>query len=145
MLLRHEDLFHVGIVVDDLQKGMEQYGDSPGLAWRECACPTPDVLTPQGCRKMRAGAVYSDNGPLHYELIQRDDDGLWQQVGLHDLGYFTDDLVGDIERLAEHGFAEEGVMHRDGLPTAAYVTLAGAIRVELIPRSSCQRLIGREA
>ncbi|GAA1510890.1 VOC family protein [Nocardioides humi] len=140
-MLRHEDLFHVGIVVEDLQAGMAAYGDPLGLDWRECFYPTPDVLTPEGFHTMEVGAVYSRSGPVHYELLQQHPGGLWADLGLHHLGYFTDDLPGEIERLCAAGATREGVMHRDGSPVGAYLLL-DRTRIELIPRSAADRLIG---
>ncbi|MFE5700362.1 VOC family protein [Rhodococcus koreensis] len=143
MVLAHEDLFHVGVVVEDLSEGMAEFGESLGLTWRRPFFPVADVKTPQGRQTMQVGAVYTEHGPVYYELLQRYDSGLWQTCGLHHLGYWSDDVAGDTERLVKRGYVLEGMMMRDDAVTGAYLLLNGSSRVELIPRSSSQRLLGK--
>ncbi|MFD9665117.1 VOC family protein [Rhodococcus sp. NPDC059968] len=143
MVLKHENLFHVGVVVEDLDQGMAEFRESLGVSWRQPFFPSADVKTPHGRSTMKVGAVYTEHGPVHYELLQRIDSGLWQTCGLHHLGYWSNDVAGDTERLVKLGYVLEGMMMREDEVIGAYLLLNGSSRIELTPRSSSQRLLGK--
>src|SRR6266550_3512384 len=75
-VLRHADLFHTGIIVDDLAAATEECGDALGLTWHEGGAEVR-LLTADGARTVRTAYAMSKEGPHHVELGQSIEGTLW--------------------------------------------------------------------
>ena len=74
--MRHANLFHTGIVVDDLAAAKEQLGDLLGVTWFEGGGAVR-VITDNGACTVRATHALSQEGPHHVELAQSADGTRW--------------------------------------------------------------------
>lgn len=134
-------LFHVGVVVGDLERAMSEWADALGVRWRTSFAGVTEVHQGGTVTEVPFSAVYSVAGPVHIELIPLAPGTVWNVLGVHHIGYWSDDLNGDIERHVTKGASVEALMRRDGKLLAAYLDF-GSSRVELVPTTSRERLVG---
>ena len=133
--LRHANLFHTGIVVDDLAAATEQLGDLLGVTWFEGGGDVR-VITDDGARTVRASYALSREGPHHVELAQSVDGTLWSATApgqAHHLGYWVDDVAAasaELSRLGSPRVATVAVAD-DAPPMCAYHQ-ANGLYVELV-------------
>lgn len=111
----HAELFHSGIIVDDLEEAMEVFGAEFGVRWTPVLDNVRPIVTDGRTVDLRFRVVYSIDGPHRYELVEAIPDTLWQSVPgqsarLHHVGYWSDDIEAD-------GAAFE----RAGIPTVAVI------------------------
>lgn len=135
--MRAEDQFHTGIVVDDLDAMVAGLSELFGYEWcDEIAVPTP-VDLPQGQITLTLRFRYSRSVP-RLEVIESVPGTLWTAVdgsGIHHLGYWSDDVPSDCDRLTARGLALEATGRRpDGTAYWAYLRGQGGPRVELVSR-----------
>jgi hypothetical protein len=132
-VLGNLDVFHVGVVVDDLDASMATLGAGLGLRWAPVQERTQTVRRADGEVIQEAiRFTYSIDGPLHLELIDSTENEVWGTTpagGLHHVGAYADDVTvppGSGMTL-EYGGGEgpEPVGF-------AYYTAPGGIRVELV-------------
>jgi hypothetical protein len=80
--------------------------------------------------------VHSCQGPLHIELLEGSPGSIWETpltTCVHHVGYWSDDIAGDIERLGHEGWSLELSLFAGGRPVEfAYLSKAGSIRIELV-------------
>jgi hypothetical protein len=98
------DMYHVGIVVPDLEDGQAHFADLFGVRW------APIVEAPMAVRAADGSVttvdlrlVYSVDAP-HLELIQAVPGSIWvlnPHSNIHHIGFWSHDLGGDRSRL--HG------------------------------------------
>ena len=103
--LRHANLFHTGIVVDDLAAAQEQLGELLGVTWFEGGGDVR-VITDDSARTVRASYALSQEGPHHVELAQSVEGTLWTATApgrAHHLGYWVDDVGAASAELARLG------------------------------------------
>lgn len=133
--LRHANLFHTGIVVDDLAAATAQLGDLLGVTWFEGGGDVR-VITDDGARTVRASYALSREGPHHVELAQSVDGTLWSVTApgqAHHLGYWVDDVAAasaELTRLGSPRVATVAVAD-DAPPMCAYHQ-ANGLYVELV-------------
>jgi len=135
------DVFHVAVLVDDLDEAIERYGRTLGLTFgaRQDRCLSvgtsgaPDVDT-------NLSLVYSHQGPPYIELMQATaDTGVWgkhRSPGFHHIGAWVDDLDGRLAELAAEGTRAEATLGMSGKVIAVYLEpddLSG-VRLELCSR-----------
>jgi hypothetical protein len=128
--------FHFGIVTDDLGVSMRHLSQSLGFTWTEPSSGGMLFHDVDGRPQPQPLSCISREGPIHLDLIQGAPGSIWAAQGprLHHFAYWTDDLVGDIDRLAADGWRLE-LTKPDvtGSPTQfAYLVRADGFRVELI-------------
>jgi hypothetical protein len=131
------DHFHVGIVVDDFERALEELGILFDHEW----CPTMSVSTPvvlpDGEATLDLVFAYSRTVP-RVEVIQSMPGTLWVPVpasGIHHLGYWSDDVAADAKRLTARGYATEATGVRpDGTAIWAYHRSPTGPRIELVSR-----------
>lgn len=101
-------LFHTGVIVDDLDSAMTQWGAALGLHWTPPKTASTPMQCPDGIRGREVRFVYSVEGPHHIELLEQVDATPYLSLTggrhIHHLGYYTDDLLGESRRLEEQGF-----------------------------------------
>jgi hypothetical protein len=134
-------MFHIGVIVEDLERGMAEWSDMLGLRWRSLVSGVSEIHRGGVVTAMPILAVYSVDGPVHLELIALARGTVWDVLGLHHVGYWSDDVAADIDRLVAGGASVEAQMQRDGKVLAAYLTLSMS-RIELIASASRERLVG---
>ena len=135
-VLRHEYLFHTGIVVDDLDAARQEYGEALGVSWRAGGADVR-LLTDEGSRTVRTSYVLSKEGPHHVELVQSIPGTLWTTVApghAHHLGYWVDDLAAASDELERRGGHRLGsvAMRDDAPPMCAYYRTTNGLCVEIV-------------
>jgi hypothetical protein len=138
VVLRTGDLFHTGIVVDDLAAARDAMGREMGLTWREGGAAVR-LITEDGARTVHTAYALSREGPHHIELVQSIEDTLWTAPTpghAHHLGWWVDDVGGAGAALRGRGAAHLGTvaMTDDAPPMCAYFRLTDGLCVELVDR-----------
>jgi hypothetical protein len=133
--VRAHDQFHTGIVVDDLDAALVDLSELFGYEWcPELHIQTPVVL-PTGELTLDLRFTYSVTVP-RLELIQSIPGTLWVPAatsGVHHLGYWSDDVASDGDRLVARGYAVEATGARpDGNAIWAYHRNPAGPRIELV-------------
>jgi hypothetical protein len=134
--LRHADLYHTGIVVDDLTTAKEEFGALLGVTWLEGGGEVR-LVTETGPMPVAASYALSAEGPHHVELVQAVPGTLYT-VGVarqaHHLGYWTDDVEAASAALARAGLPRECTMDvgEGSAPMCAYHRAGDGFYVELV-------------
>ena len=135
--MRADDQFHVGIVVDDLDAALIEMTDLFGYEWCSLISVETPVVLPDGEASLGLTFAYSKNEP-RVEVIQSIPGTLWipaPESGLHHLGFWSDDVGADADRLTRQGYAREASgLRPDGEPMWAYHRRPGGPRIELVSR-----------
>lgn len=136
--LRHADLFHTGIVVDDLGAAKAELGEQLGLTWFEGGAEVR-VLGPDGARTVTTAYVLSREGPHHVEVTQSVPGTLWSTAApghAHHLGYWVDDVVASSDALAARGseLVARVAMADDAPPICAYHRTSTGLYLEVVNR-----------
>ena len=134
--VRPEDLFHTGVVVDDLAGAKDELGDQLGLTWFEGG---GEVTLRSGDDVTTVSAAYaiSREGPHHVELCQSVEGTLWTATPpghAHHLGYWATDVAEVSAALSARGMPlvasiAAGV---DAPPMCAYHQSANGLYVEVV-------------
>jgi catechol 2,3-dioxygenase-like lactoylglutathione lyase family enzyme len=108
-------LNHVGMLVEDLDKGIAHYAKALGLRFRPANVASFAVVEEDG---VSAPAdlimTYSMEGPPYVELMQAMGSGVWSArhgIGLHHIGGFVADIEGEVRRLAREGLTPEASIY----------------------------------
>lgn len=103
--------FHVGLTTRDLPAAMDELARLLGVRWtRVLADPVPGLRGPHGPVDWVARRVHSVAGPLRLELFCGSPGSTWETADdlcLHHLAFWSEDLPGDIERLGSLGWSVE--------------------------------------
>jgi catechol 2,3-dioxygenase-like lactoylglutathione lyase family enzyme len=134
--LTHDNLFHTGILVADIDQSMAELGSTFGLTWCAVQHRQMQVWRPSlGVTTTDLKFTYSTNGPHHIELVQGQPGTLWDGVadpGLNHHGYWVDDVAATTEHLVANGseLLQAGAAPEDGYGTFTYVKLPSGVIVE---------------
>jgi hypothetical protein len=93
--LRPADLYHTGVVVDDLASAQERIDAQLGVTWLEGGALVR-ILSDSGERIEKTASALSVEGPLHVELVQSVPGTLFSATGgnhPHHIGYWVDDAA----------------------------------------------------
>jgi len=145
MLLRPDDQFHVGIVVDDFKPARRWLTDTFGYEWGPDVQLEYTMQLPDGPLTYQQHLQYSVTEP-RLELVQSVDGTPFQpsSSGLHHVGYWCADVESTSAALVADGWAWEcGVNLEDGSPGWAYHFNPIGVRIELVSRGMKER--GMEA
>lgn len=137
--LRPQDLYHTGVVVEDLDTAIQRLTALAGYRWTVPTGYPFTVWTPDGTMTVTFRFVYSIEAP-HLELVQQIPGTVWTPApgnAAHHLGYFVDDLRASSEALADAGLPIEACGSVDEKhPTVfAYHKGDDGIRIEIVDRS----------
>ena len=137
-VVKHADLFHTGIVVDDLSSAKEELGAALGLTWRDGGAEVR-LTGATGVRTVQTAYALSTTGPHHVELVQSIPDTLWSVTApghAHHLGYWVDDVPSAAVELARLGSEQvASVAMKDGRPPlCAYHRLRSGLFLEIVDR-----------
>ena len=135
--MKATELFHIGIVVDDLDAALVEIGYLFGYEWCPVFAIETPVVLPEGEIMADLRFVYSRTEP-RVELIRAMPGTPWvpaKDSGIHHAGYWSDDMTRDGRRLNASGYAEEamGVLP-DGTAIWAYYRSPRGLRIELVSR-----------
>ena len=143
------ELWHVGIVVDDLDATALELGATLGHSFTSVQEQEVTVVLgdraadPCALETARVRWAATSGESPDWELIQAGS-GLWSTErsrgqALHHLAYWSDDLEGDIARLRGQGYELEASGDDvEGRIRFAYLIAPGGIRIELGARHTQQ-------
>jgi hypothetical protein len=136
-MLDYGDVYHVGIVVPDLDDGMAELADRFGISFPKTQGITFHVDSrAHGDQRVPLRFAYSHEGPPYLEVIEAVPGSPWalgDGSAIHHLGVFVDDLEGEIARLtARFGEVETRFIGPNGITTVCYVNSGLRTRIELV-------------
>jgi hypothetical protein len=126
--------YHVGLVVDDLEAAQRDLSEVLHLTWAKVQRRTSTMDTPAGLVTVDVAFVYTLEGPPYLELIERRDGSIFDQVGLHHIGMWSEDGAAESDRLGDLGWPREAVGVRpDGTRGGGCFHVADCgLRVEVV-------------
>lgn len=102
------ELYHVGIVVQDIEQASADLSAAVGVEWQHSPGPAlVEIWTPGGTREVEFCAVYSKAAPMMLELVRAVPDTIWHTGSpgdVHHLGYWADDIEERAAELEDKGF-----------------------------------------
>ena len=134
---------HLGIVVDDLEEAMLEFGKAYGTDWLRTYEGSPvTFLGPEGPVDVRLKVSFSTHGPVRVELIEAVAGTIWEPAGrsyLHHIGYWVDGFDAAADRLCRVGM--EIMLTRVGGPAGVargfgYFRGPGGVLTELVDREA---------
>jgi hypothetical protein len=128
--------FHIGVATNDLEGSMRELGTALGLTWTEPSCEGRVFENVDGVPQPQPRNCSAREGAIDVQLMIGQPGSIWEVHGprLHHLGYWTDDLRGDVARLAHEGWRlEVTIPDADGQPSVfAYLVRDDGFRLELV-------------
>jgi hypothetical protein len=126
--------YHVGIVVDDVAASRSALSDILGVRWCQEQQADLRLDTRDGIRAGRLHFVYTMDGPPHLELIKRMPDSPWDRVGLHHLGFWSDNPALESARLDRLNCLRESVVvdEEGNWLLGLYHTMPDGTRFEIV-------------
>jgi len=118
MSTRINSLYHIGILVPDIDAAIERYGEIYGVTFR----PPIEVTSCRVVQRNGSDAPftcrlsYSTRGPMYVELVEAQGDGLWSAAnigGIHHIGMWSEDPKAQAEQLVADGSTWEASMYLD--------------------------------
>ncbi len=97
------ELFHVGIVVPDLDAGCARFTELLGIEWGPVLEHAVEVRDGEGTNFTITNRIRYSTAAPHLELIQEVPGTPWvcnEHSNLHHIGYFSDSLVADSGHLS---------------------------------------------
>ncbi|GBE66705.1 hypothetical protein MFM001_31670 [Mycobacterium sp. MFM001] len=134
--MKAEDLYHCGLVVDDFDAEMAFLSNVAGHRWTQDFEVDQTVEINGEIHVVPLRLAFSLTEP-RLELVQAVPNTLWapSNSGLHHLGYWSDDIDGDITALQESHFVVEGRgLTPEGETLWAYCKGPTGPRIELVNR-----------
>jgi catechol 2,3-dioxygenase-like lactoylglutathione lyase family enzyme len=128
------DLFHVGLVVADMESAMAALGAALGARWGKPEHRSAIRDTPTGPQRYDSVFAFSLDGPPYWELIGRLEGTPWSRVGFHHAGLWCDDFDTAAERRVAAGWQWESGKYFQG---------PDGVRYELVPRGPYEPRIAR--
>ena len=123
----YAQLFHVGVLVPNLEMAMTELGDGLGLTWSAMVEREQPIWSPKhGASTLPLRFTYSSQGPQHVELLQGPPGSIWDGVahpGVHHMGVWVDDVGAEVERLTSLGWTLELALRapEEGYGTFGYL------------------------
>jgi hypothetical protein len=126
--------FHVGMVVADIDQGMDEITQALGVSWGRVQRRRLDLEAPGGPMPVDVCYAYSLDGPPYLELIEQRAGTVFEQLGLHHIGVWTENPAAESARLDEMGWPRETVIiTADGSwGGGLFHTGTGDLRVEVV-------------
>ena len=137
--LVHDDLFHTGIVVDDLEAAKLEFGRLLGVTWLEGGGKVK-LQTADDRSTVETKYAISAEGPHHVELVQSVPGTLYTTNGstrAHHVGYWVDDVPAVSAALVRSGLTNVVLISFGGdrPPITAYHEAGDGFWIELVARS----------
>lgn len=130
--------YHVGLIVPELGQAQRDLSSTLGLSWAAEQRREMPVLVDGEPTTRDLHFVYSVEGPPHVELIAANEPPWELRDGLHHLGIWSEDVVGDLEALvAQHHTVAATGMTRGGTSGGfAYLHSPTGLLIELVDTRS---------
>jgi hypothetical protein len=130
------DLFHMGVVVPDLDLAVRELGSLLALTWTDVVETPVRQRRPHGVEEYVMRVVYSTGRAPHLEVIEAIPDSLFaldpSRHRLHHFGVWVDDVAAEGERLTALGMPRVSELVRDdGPPLIAFHARPDGERLEL--------------
>lgn len=137
--MKPENLYHSGIVVDDLDATLDWFTKVAGYRWTDVVEVDQVAQTPNGEVTIPMRMAYSGNAP-RVEILQTVPGTIWVPAdsGVHHLGYWSDDVESDLATLEANDMRYEVKSYNpDGSGTLLWVYCRGRSgpRIELVSRA----------
>jgi Glyoxalase/Bleomycin resistance protein/Dioxygenase superfamily len=137
-VVNHADLFHTGIVVDDLASAKEELGAALGVTWRDGGAEVR-LTGATGVRTVQTAYALSTSGPHYVELVQSIPGTVWSVTApghAHHLGYWVDDVPSAAAELVRIGSEQvASVAIKDGRPPmCTYHRSRSGLYLEIVDR-----------
>jgi catechol 2,3-dioxygenase-like lactoylglutathione lyase family enzyme len=137
--VKAKDLYHTGIVVDNLDATLEWFTKVAGYRWTNIVEVKQEAVTPRGEVTIPMKMAYSGADP-RLEVLQAAPGTIWipADSGVHHLGYWSDDVESDLVALEANGMRYEVKSYNpDGSGTLlwAYCKGPSGPRIELVSRA----------
>lgn len=137
MTLKIGPMFHVGIVVPDLDAGLARLGELLPVRWGPIVENDIPARDGHGNDRVLPNRICYSTEPPYLELIQEVPDSPWvcnEHSNLHHIGFFSDSLVTDARELSAAACPLELLDgHGDASPCAfTYHRDPLGVRVELV-------------
>ena len=106
--MKPENLYHSGIVVDDLDAALDWFTKVAGYRWTDVVDVEQVAETPEGEVTIPMRMAYSGAEP-RLEILQTVPGTVWVPAdsGVHHLGYWSDDVESDLAALEANGMRYE--------------------------------------
>jgi catechol 2,3-dioxygenase-like lactoylglutathione lyase family enzyme len=139
------DMYHVGIVVPDMEEALETYAASFGFRWTDISESNLEVLVNGERRATRIRACYSIDGPPYLELIEDTSKDVWggADFGLNHTGFWVDDISSARDRLEASGLPALVADASTDPPKFTYHKAADGMWIELVGPAFRPRLLER--
>jgi lactoylglutathione lyase len=137
--VKPENLYHSGIVVEDLDATLDWFTKVAGYRWTDVVEVDQVAQTPDGEITIPMRMAYSGNLP-RLEILQTAPGTIWVPAdsGVHHLGYWSDDVESDLATLEANGMRHEVKSYNpDGSGTLLWAYCKSPIgpRIELVSRA----------
>ena len=138
-MLKQEDFYHVGIIVDDFEAAVERYSKQLGLTWSPLIQVPVTIWTKQsGLIEFVSHAVYSQQQPC-IEIVKSLPGTVWEVVPgrpLHHMGYWVDDLDAVSAHLERQGSPKVACAMNEGKMFGfAYHEMPDGTYLEVVDRT----------
>lgn len=140
-MIKPENQYHVGIIVDDFDAALTELSAVFGYEWTTVMAVPTLVRMPDGNggtleRTIDAKCCYSLQEP-RIEIVQSHPGTVWEQSShsAHHFGFWSDDVLADSAELAERGYTEEVAgLRPDGSVYWTYYRAPSGMIIELVSR-----------
>ena len=131
-MIEYEGFFHIGIVVEDMQRGMDDIARRFAVTFPDARDANVRIRYGDEEQQVAVKFVYSREGPPYLELIEAVPGTVWEKVGIHHLGVFCDAMENEIEKLVSEGYTHEAASlgPDNSLQGAQYITNNSGVRLE---------------
>jgi hypothetical protein len=102
--------YHVGLVVEHIEDAQEELERVLGVSWGRVQRKTLRLETLGGPKDVDVAYVYTLEGPPYLEVIEQRVGTVFEPLGLHHLGLWTDDSAGESARFEHEGCPRESVI-----------------------------------
>jgi len=146
--VRYEDLYHTGIVVEDMTGAQEELSDALGVTWGPQGTSDQAVFLEDGPGSVTFEFAYTAEGPHHLELVTAIPGTLWTVTApghAHHTGYWCDDVSGVSAALSAKGIplvAKVGTDQADAPSMVVYHRARSGLYIELVARAARAMLFG---
>ena len=138
-MFNFQEIFHIGIRVPNLQRAMEEMGESLGVTWAQAVeNPGQSLWTPEkGQQELPLKFVYSCEGPQHLELLEGPENSIWDgrtDSGVPHVGVWVDSVKEETNRLLELGWTllASAISPEEGYGGMTYLAPQNGTIVELV-------------
>src|ERR1700678_4198279 len=136
-ILQPTDLYHVGLIVDDIDAAAKRLTAVNRYEWTKPVEAVLAITTAERDYEVPFKFIYSLQAP-HLELVQQIPGTIWSttpDTAAHHLGYWVDDLATAAAGLEQAGYRQEARPAGDELAMFAYYLDSAGVRIEIVDRA----------